>query len=87
MNFEQAIKPLLDREGGYSDHKSDRGGSTNYGITQSTFSSWLSKQGKGWRDVRTLEIEEAKTIYLESYWIPAKCERLPDVLREIHFQR
>lgn len=85
MNFDQAIDPLLKREGGYVNHKADRGGATNYGITQGTFSDWLGKNGKGWRDVRSLERDEAKTIYFDNYWTPAKCDLLPDNLRAIHF--
>ena len=85
MTFDEAIKPLLKREGGYVNHKSDRGGATNHGITQSTFSDWLSRHGQGWRDVKSLTVTEAAKIYQDNYWTPAKCDLLPDILREIHF--
>ena len=85
MTFDEAIKPLLAREGGYSNNKADRGGATNHGITQATFSDWLSKHGQGWRDVKSLTITEAAKIYQDNYWTPAKCDLLPDNLREIHF--
>ncbi len=33
-NFEKAIRIVLDHEGGYSNHPSDKGGATRYGITE-----------------------------------------------------
>lgn len=33
MNFEQVIDGIIEREKGFVDHPSDRGGPTNYGIT------------------------------------------------------
>lgn len=85
MTFDEAIKRLLKREGGYVNHKSDRGGATNHGITQATFSDWLSRHGQGWRDVKSLTLNEAAKIYQDNYWTPAKCDLLPDIVREIHF--
>ena len=34
MNFDQAFRELLHHEGSYSDHGSDPGGKTMYGITE-----------------------------------------------------
>lgn len=83
--FDDLIGPLLDREGGYVDHKNDRGGATNYGVTQGTLSIWLSMRGMPWRDVRTLTRDEAIKIYFELYWMPSNCHLLPPGVRDIHF--
>ena len=44
INFQNAIKHLFKLEGGYSNNKYDKGGETNYGITQKTYSLYLKKQ-------------------------------------------
>ena len=44
-NFNETMKLMLNLEGGKTDEKSDRGGRTNFGITQRTYNDWL-KQNK-----------------------------------------
>lgn len=85
MTFDELIGPLLEREGGYSNRKADRGGPTNLGVTQRVFSSWLRDHGLPVRDVRTLTRDEAVRIYFDLYWKPAKCQELPESVREVHF--
>ncbi len=34
MDVDELIEALIEREGGYSNHPSDRGGPTKYGITE-----------------------------------------------------
>jgi len=85
MKFIDLIYPLLKREGGFVSHPNDRGGSTNYGITQTTYAKSLEKAGKPWADVRGLTEDTAIQIYHEMYWKPAKCDVLPAGIKEIHF--
>lgn len=85
MTFDELIGPLLDREGGFVDHKSDRGGATNMGITQRVLSNWQTARAKPYRDVRSLTRSEAAEIYRVLYWNAAKCDELPEAVREIHF--
>ncbi len=85
MNFDALIGPLLDREGGYVDHKNDRGGATNHGITQRVLTEWQSARAKPYRDVRSLTRAEAAEIYRALYWNAARCGDLPEAVREIHF--
>ena len=84
-DFNNLIGPLLVREGGYSRRIADRGGATNFGITQDTYWHWLKKQGLPWADVVGITKEDAINIYHNLYWIPANCEAIPDKLRDIHF--
>lgn len=67
MNFDKIIDDVISREGGFTDHPSDRGGPTMYGITQSV------ARANGWRgDMRDLPLEFAQAIYLGRYiTIPA----------------
>lgn len=85
MSFDELLTELLRHEGGYSNHSADRGGATNFGITQTVFSEWLAQQKQGWRDVRTLTKDEVARIYFSQYWLPAKCADIPPGLRGVHF--
>lgn len=85
MTFDECVNKVLKREGGYSDHKADRGAATNMGITQRVYTMWRNLRGLGYMDVRGLTHSEARLIYLENYWIPARCDDLPLGIRDIHF--
>lgn len=58
-------------EGGWSDHPSDPGGKTMYGVTEAVFHEWLRKKGRPVRAVRSITKEEALEIYFEGYWKPS----------------
>lgn len=83
--FDELIVDVLGREGGYVNHPADSGGPTNYGVTQRTYTDWLSSRGRAWRDVRGLTIAEARQIYRDMYWTPARCDDLHPHVRDIHF--
>ncbi len=85
QEFDDLVKPLLKREGGYVNHPSDRGGATNHGVTQRVYSMWLNERGMGRKDVRDMPLSDATAIYREHYWLPAMCEILPAEIRDIHF--
>jgi len=77
------IDSILDREGGYVNNPADRGGPTNYGITQATLSAW-----RGWpasiSDVQNLKRQEAVEIYEAKYVAPferfAGAQKLLDLI-------
>ena len=63
MNLEDQIDSLIEREGGYSNHPSDRGGPTKYGITEAV------ARAHGYSGpMRNLPREEAAAIYRRLYW-------------------
>lgn len=65
--FKRCFAHTVGVEGGYSDHKADRGGATKYGITIAT----LGKHRAGRvskEDVKGLRLEEAERIYQRDYW-------------------
>lgn len=76
MNFVKALDVVLLHEGGYVDHPRDPGGATKYGITER-----VARQHDYHGDMRDFPIEQAREIYLMSYWIPIKGDELPDPLR------
>lgn len=85
MEFDDLIGHVLEREGGYVDHHADRGGPTNFGITQRVYSDWLAVRGMTWKNVRELTQDEAVRIYFANYWQKAGCAALPPKVRDVHF--
>lgn len=75
-SYNTALARLLRDEGGYTDHPSDPGGPTNFGIT-------LADARRYWKgnatadDVRALPESVARKIYREHYWNALRCDELP----------
>lgn len=67
-DFDRCISFVLRMEGGLSEHPSDPGGTTNYGISQRSFPHL---------DIKNLAREEAVEIYRTLYWDRADCDSLP----------
>lgn len=67
MNMQVSIDRLIDgiikREGGYVDHVADRGGPTNWGITEK-----VARANGYTGDMRTLPEAAARAIYRRQYW-------------------
>ena len=80
MNFTTAFEKLLGHEGGYVNHKDDRGGATRYGVTEAV------AREVGYRgDMRELPLDLAQRIYKERYWDAVQAESLPPDVRYIVF--
>jgi lysozyme family protein len=76
MNFDQAFDILLGHEGGYSNHPSDPGGETNWGITKAV------ARAHGYTgSMRSLPKSTAKAIYRKDYWDAVRAEELPELVR------
>lgn len=75
-NFDRIIAAVLKDEGGYSDHPSDPGGATKYGITQRTLATFR-RENVTKADVKALTIDEAKAIYRKNYWNMIRGDDLP----------
>ncbi|KAA5802336.1 hypothetical protein F1654_10950 [Alkalicaulis satelles] len=74
--FEQALAHVFQVEGGFSDHPSDPGGATNFGITQAVLAAWRGTPVTR-DDVRTMTRQEAGEIYKARYWDACRCDELP----------
>lgn len=68
MNFDWAIKYILEEEGGLVNNPSDPGGITKYGISQRQYP---------YLDIKNLTEENAKEIYRLDYWEPISGDDLP----------
>ena len=68
-NFENVMKYVFKSEGGFVDDPLDRGGKTNYGVTQNTYNVWRKKNGYlPNKDVKYITKNEAKQLYYDEYW-------------------
>lgn len=76
QNFNASLARLLEHEGGYTNHPSDPGGPTNFGITIHDYRKYIDANGTA-SDVKSMSVEQAKTIYRQKYWDAQKCDELP----------
>lgn len=63
-------------EGGYVDDPHDRGGPTNYGVTQATLARWRGRPVTV-EEVKALGRDEAEAIASANYWNKVQGDRLP----------
>lgn len=75
-SYDEALRRLLAHEGGYSNHPSDPGGPTNFGITIFDYRKYVNPNGTA-ADVRAMPVEVAKKIYREKYWNVMRGDELP----------
>ena len=84
LTFDEIIEIVLEHEGGYVDDPADRGGATNWGVTQKVYEDHVGYQCDK-KEIEEMSEEMAKEIYFEKYWIPSRAEQLPEEIREIYF--
>lgn len=75
-SYEQALRQVLQYEGGYVNDPVDLGGATNKGIIQRTYDSFRRLWGKVKQSVRNISDEEVARIYREGYWDKCGCDDL-----------
>ena len=72
MTFDEAFTKLLGHEGGYSNHPSDPGGETMWGVTKRV------AQAHGYMGpMRDLPVALAKQIYKKAYWDAVSADLIP----------
>ena len=86
----RAFRFTMEQEGGatYTNDPRDPGGPTKYGVTLNfDRGSIPDKDADGdidFRDVQLLSEADALVIYREDYWIPGRCDAMPDALALAH---
>lgn len=84
MSVDILIQDVLEREGGFVDHPADRGGPTNFGITQATLAAWYRRPVSP-QDVEKLTRAEAAAIYRGRYYHDPRIDKLPALIRPLLF--
>lgn len=84
-DFTTSLAFVLSAEGGLSNVSGDRGGVTNFGITQTTYTAWLESKGLPDLPVADISHEYVEAIYHDNYWKPAGCDALVSPLNLVHF--
>lgn len=77
MRFREALRLILEWEGGFSNHPNDPGGATNLGVTQQTLSEWHGRPVSV-SELRALTVCEAEPLYRKRYWDECRCRDLPN---------
>jgi lysozyme family protein len=75
-SYDESLRRLLMHEGGYTNHPSDPGGPTNFGITIHDYRKYVMP-GAAAADVKAMTLAEAKGIYRAKYWDAQRCDELP----------
>lgn len=76
MNFDTAFEELLGHEGAYSNHSSDPGGETMWGVTVAV------ARANGYAGpMRSMPVDVAKAIYRKHYWDSVRADELPPSVR------
>ena len=84
VNVDRLIKNVLQREGGFVNHPVDRGGPTNFGITQKTLSQYLGRAATV-HEVRELSRDVAEDIYRKDYYVAPGIDTLPERIQPFVF--
>tara|TARA_R110000868_G_scaffold24557_2_gene96811 strand:+ start:329 stop:1348 length:1020 start_codon:yes stop_codon:yes gene_type:complete len=66
-NFNKAFEEIIGVEGKYVNNPADKGGPTNWGITQKTLSGYLGHSATI-AEVQALSLDVAQKIYKRNYW-------------------
>ena len=76
MNFDTAFQLVLGHEGRYSNHASDPGGATMWGITER-----VARAAGYDGEMEDMPVEFAKSIYSRDYWNVCLCESFAPEIR------
>lgn len=70
--FQDALKRVLQHEGGYVNHPSDPGGETNYGVTKATAQKYGYKGS-----MKDIPMDVVERIYKNQFWDALDCDNFP----------
>lgn len=75
-NYDASLKFVLLEEGGYTNHPSDPGGATNWGITIHDYRRYVKANATA-ADIKNMPLSDAKKIYRAKYWDIQHCDKMP----------
>ena len=76
-NFTKAVDKVLLIEGGYVNHPLDRGGPTNWGITQKTYEKFVGRPVTI-EEIKNMPRGNAVAIYKSEYWDKIRGDNIND---------
>ena len=74
-NAQTAIDQVLVHEGGFVNHPMDKGGPTNFGITQKVYEEFVGRS-VSLEEMKNMPIGNAVRIYKEKYWDKIKGDEI-----------
>lgn len=74
MDIDALIDEVIGREGGYANHRADKGGATRWGVTEAVARAHLYRG-----DMRFYPREDAVAVYRRTYWIRPGYDRVGEV--------
>ena len=74
--FQRCAKLTFSWEGFFSNDPKDKGGATKFGISQS-FYELVKGRSVSVSEMKAITKAEARNLYYDHFWIPARCEDLP----------
>jgi len=83
--FNQALRFVLNQEGGFVSDPDDKGGATNKGVTQATYDSYRKSHKKSIQTVKNIADAEVADIYFNNYWLKAGCDKMTPIFAVISF--
>ncbi|HEX5865088.1 MAG TPA: glycosyl hydrolase 108 family protein [Casimicrobiaceae bacterium] len=76
-NFQRCLDIVFLYEGGFFEHREDRGEATQFGVTVGLLKEWRQDERLTSEDLRKLTRDEACEIYRTRYWNVLRCDDLP----------
>jgi lysozyme family protein len=76
-NFEEALRLVLEHEGGFVNDPHDRGGATNKGVTQKVYDAYRQTRARPLQSVKFITADETRAIYKFQYWDRVQGDFLP----------
>ncbi len=76
--FNKFLSILMDREGGYSNNKNDRGGETLKGVTHTTYDEYRKSKGLPTQSVTKMTDDEMQEIYYEKFYKASGADKISD---------
>ena len=82
MDFESWLTQTLEHEGGFVNDPDDKGGATNFGITQKSYSEFKDRSVTI-DEIETMTVEDAGEFYLD-YWNKLGLDNVPEAIRPLY---
>jgi hypothetical protein len=78
LRFKDFQKQVYSFEGGFSDVSTDRGGRTNFGVTQNTYNAYRKMNKLAQADVKDITKDEADKVYYDIFYNPSNVSDIQD---------